>query len=101
MPNVCGGGSSAPCSGLCQNPVAFTNPSYQSGNLGTGATCHQTSALLSGANCGNFGSGRTFRINDMQVSCSGAPVSLPVKRKGGYCFQASAGDPGWSYFTTW
>src|SRR6185369_1383160 len=50
--NVCGGGASTACTGLCSNPTQFTGPCYSSGNLGTAATCSQTTANLSGANCG-------------------------------------------------
>ena len=60
---------------------------------------HETSANLQGLVCGNFASNRTFRINDTIINCS-APV-LPPKRNGGYCFQASAGDFAWAYFSTW
>jgi hypothetical protein len=90
-----------PCAGLCTSPVVFPGPSHQSGNLGTGATCHQTSANLANANCGNFAAGRTFKINDATVTCNYQHITLPPKRNGGYCFQASAGDFPWAFFTTW
>jgi subtilisin family serine protease len=100
--NVCGGGgSAAPCDGLCSPPTPFTGPNFNSGNLGTSATCHQTSAALSGANCGNFASGRTFSVNGTAVSCTGGNIPLPAPRNGGYCFRASAGDHAWAYFSTW
>jgi len=99
--NVCGGGATTPCSGLCSSPTQFTGPGYSSGSLGTAATCSQTSANLSGANCGQFASGRTFRVNNVQVTCNGGNITLPAKRNGGYCFQASAGDFAWAYYTTW
>jgi subtilisin family serine protease len=99
--NVCGGGASTPCSGLCSSPTQFTGPSYSSGNLGTAATCSQTTANLSGANCGQFASSRTFRVNNVLVTCNGGNFTLPAKRNGGYCFQASAGDFPWAYYTTW
>jgi len=50
--------------------------------------------------CGNFATGRTLRVNDTLVSCGGN-VTLPAKRNGGYCVQASAGDHPWAYFSTW
>ncbi|MGC4067137.1 MAG: hypothetical protein QM784_21355 [Polyangiaceae bacterium] len=50
--------------------------------------------------CGNFDVGRTFKINGTTVSCTGA-ATLPAKRNGGYCFQASAGTPAWAYFSTY
>jgi len=99
--NVCGGGASTACSGLCTTPTQFAGPNFSSGNLGTAATCFQTAANLSGANCGNFASGRTFRVNNVLVTCNGGNISLPAKRNGGYCFQASAGNYPWAYFTSW
>ncbi|WP_437336134.1 trypsin-like serine protease [Sorangium sp. So ce394] len=91
----------APCSNLCTSPTAFAGPSYNSGNLGTGARCFETTANLTGANCGNFASGRTFSVNGTAVTCNGGNISLPAKRNGGYCFQASAGNQSWAYFSTW
>ncbi len=80
----------------CASPVTFTNQSYQSGNLGTGATCHETTANLAGLVCGNYSSSRTFSVNG---GSSAAPARrrLPAKRNGGYRFQASAGDYAWAY----
>jgi hypothetical protein len=100
--NVCGtsGAGIGPCAGLCTNPVVFTGQSYQSGSLGTNATCHETTANLSGVVCGNFDPGRTFSVNGATVTCSGSPITLPARRNVGYCFQASAGTPAWSYFST-
>jgi hypothetical protein len=100
-PNVCGAAGTTPCASLCTSPTVFAGPSYQSGNLGTGATCHQTVANLAGAVCGNFVAPRTFRVNDVQVSCTGGNITLPAKRNGGYCFQASTGNQPWAYFSTW
>lgn len=96
-------GSSDPCAGLCASPITFTSTSFQSGNLGTAATCHQTTASLTAGNCGNFASGRTFKINNVTQTCtmSYASFTLPSKRNGGYCFQASAGGEAWASFTTW
>jgi len=102
----CGGScpacaGSAPCSGLCTGPIIFTSANFNSGNLGTAATCHQTVANIGGGNCGNFAAGRTFRINNTLVSCTGGNwSSVPAKRNGGYCFQATAGDFAWAYFAT-
>jgi len=93
-------GGNAPCSSLCTSPTIFSSQSFQSGNLGTAATCHQTVANLTGANCGNFAAGRVFRINDVVTTCNGGNVPLPPKRNGGYCFQSTAGDFPWAYFVT-
>jgi hypothetical protein len=99
-PNACGDGvSNTPCAGLCSSPVVFTT-SFPSGNLGTGATCHETTSNLQGFNCGNFASGRTFRVNNVLATCNYSNQALPAKRNGGYCFQASAGDYAWASATT-
>src|SRR4029077_193718 len=96
---ACPGTSPGP--GLCTGPIVFTGPNFNSGNLGTAATCHQTLANLAGGNCGNFSGGRTLSINSTLVSCTGGNwSSLPAKRNGGYCFQATAGDFPWAYFAT-
>jgi hypothetical protein len=58
-------------------------------------------ATLNGGNCGNFAAPRTFQINGTLMSCTGGNwPSLPAKRNGGYCFQATAGDFPWAFFTT-
>lgn len=96
---TCGG--SQPCTGLCTNPISF-NQNFQSGNLGTAATCHQTTANLQGGNCGNFAAGRTLKVNGVTMTCNnGNWSSLPAKSNGGYCVQTTAGDFAWAYFTTW
>ncbi|MET0793561.1 MAG: hypothetical protein ABW061_18725, partial [Polyangiaceae bacterium] len=108
-PQTCGGGGvanacgtasgSAPCAGLCSSPTIFTTQGYQSGSLGSGATCHQTSANLQGVQCYNVTSPRTFSVNGNVVSCSTS--TPPAKRNGGYCIQTSAGNPTWASFATW
>ena len=98
--NTCN--TATPCSGLCTNPVIFTSNNYNSGNLGTGAVCYQTSASLSGGVCGNLASGRKLTVNGVQMSCtSNWPAPLPAKRNGGYCVQTTAGNFAYAYFSTW
>ena len=92
------GGGSTPCAGLCTSPVVFTTQNYQSGNIGTGATCHETTANLIGGNCSNISS-RTLKVNNTTMSCNG--WALPAKRNGGYCIQVTAGEPSWTSFATW
>ncbi len=92
------GGGSNPCAGLCTNPTVFTSRNYQSGNLGTGATCHETTASLAGGNCSNLSS-RTIKVNNTTVSCNG--WALPAKLNGGYCIQVGAGTPSYTSFATW
>jgi hypothetical protein len=91
--------SSNPCAAYCASPTVFTTTNYSSGNLGTGATCHETTANIVGANCGNMGS-RTFKVNGVTQTCTGN-ITLPAKVNGGYCFQATAGTPDYAYFGTW
>jgi hypothetical protein len=92
------GGGTTPCAGLCTSPVVFTSQNYQSGNLGTGATCHETTVNLNGGNCSNLSS-RTLKVNNTTMSCNG--WSLPAKRNGGYCIQVTAGTPSYTSFATW
>ena len=94
-------GGSTPCSGLCTNPTNFTiNGSYQSGNLGTGAVCFQTTSALTGGNCGNFVSPRTLSVNGTTEACNGGNwASVPAKRNGGYCIQTTSGNQSYAYFT--
>ena len=98
--NASGG---SPCTGLCSNPVAFTiSGSFQSGNLGTGAVCYQTTSVVHGGNCGNFVSPRTLQVNGTTEACNGSNwASVPAARNGGYCIQTTTGNQPWAYFTTW
>lgn len=82
----------APCTGLCDNPIVFapTNPNYNSGALGTMATCHQTTLPFAGLLCGNFAPNRTFSVNGNPIVCDGVGRVPPATRNGGYCLQASA-----------
>jgi hypothetical protein len=87
-----------PCANLCTNPTVFAGPGYQSGNLGTGAICRETTANLSGGNCSNMGS-RTLKVNGTAMTCSN--WKLPLKRNSGYCVQVTAGTPEYASFATW
>jgi hypothetical protein len=94
---ACGGG---PGDGLCSNPTVFSvPPNYSSGNLGTGATCHETTADINAGNCSNFVAPRTLSVNGTVMDCGG--WSLPAKRNGGYCIQTTAGDYFYAAFATW
>jgi hypothetical protein len=92
-----------PCTGLCTNPVKFTiNGSYQSGNLGTGAVCYQTTSTINSGNCGNLASPRALKVNGTTEACTGSNwTSVPAKRNGGYCIQTTAGNYSYAYFTAW
>jgi hypothetical protein len=92
----------SPCAAYCSNPVIFTTTNYQSGNLGTGATCHETTAQLNGAVCGNFSSSRSLSVNGVQMPCNWSPwPSFPAAQNGGYCITTTGGDYPWAAFTTW
>jgi hypothetical protein len=94
---------SSPCASLCSNPVNFTiNGTFQSGNLGTGAVCYQTTSVVHGGNCGNFVSPRTLKVNGVTEPCTGGNwSSIPAARNGGYCIQTTSGNQPWAYFTDW
>ncbi|MFZ5893929.1 MAG: hypothetical protein ACOY0T_22900 [Myxococcota bacterium] len=90
-----------PCASFCSNPVNFSG-NFQSGNLGTAATCHQTTGALNGGNCGNFVSPRTLSVNGTVMTCNnGNWSSIPPKVNGGYCITTTAGNHPWAYFATW
>jgi glucose/arabinose dehydrogenase len=110
--DVCSGGvcthpqngscGSSPCAAYCSSPTTFSSTSYQSGNLGTQSTCHQTTANLNGGVCGNFATGRTLSVNGQLMSCNAGNWSaLPAKVNGGYCITTTAGNHAWAYFATW
>ena len=92
--------SATPCTGLCTGPTTFTNQYFSSGNLGTTAKCFETSTALVSGNCGGFVSPRKLTINGTTMACTGQNWTLPAKRNGGYCFQATAGNNSWAYFST-
>ena len=87
-----------PCAGMCNNPTVFSGPNYQSGNLGTGAVCRETTAALHAGNCSEM-FGRSLLVNGTAMNCN--LWTLPAKHNGGYCIQATAGTPEWSSFATW
>jgi hypothetical protein len=96
------GGGTGPCAGLCSNPITVA-PMAISGNLGTGATCHEVaSGGITSVSCGNFAAPRTFTVNGTSFDCINKQGgTLPATRNGGYCMQASAGDYSYAYFTTY
>jgi hypothetical protein len=96
-------GGNGPCAGLCANPTNFTiNGSFQSGNIGTGAVCLQTTSVIHGGNCGNFVSPRSLTVNGTSESCNaGNWASVPPARNGGYCIQTTSGNQPWAFITAW
>ena len=102
--SVCKPVNPSPSSGLCENPVEFSVPDgsdFQSGPLGTGATCYETtSELLTGA-CSNFSGQRKLTVNGREMLCTDGksdwPYSLPPQRNHGYSIQATPGNPQASF----
>lgn len=100
---VCDDDHATPCSGLCSNPIAFTvadGSNFQSGPLGTGATCHETtSEIMSGASS-SFAGSRRLTVNGVQMPLNGNwPIPLPYQRHHGYCIQTNAGNNSFASFT--
>lgn len=94
---------STPCAGICSNPVVFSwSGSYQSGPLGTGAICRETTQPVAGGNCGNFAGGRTLSVNGTVMPCNNQNWAfLPPARNGGYCVTTTPGNQPWAFFTMW
>lgn len=99
--DLIGGVPATPCASLCGSPEVFTSQWYSGSNLGTQARCLETTAPLTGGNCGGFAGSRTLSVNGTPMTCNGQNWSLPSKVNGGYCIQVSAGDHPWAWFSTW
>jgi hypothetical protein len=101
---VCLTTHATPCSGLCENPVSFTVPDgdvFQSGQLGTGAGCFETtSELWTGASVGFSGS-RDLTVNGVEMPPFLWEIPLPTQRHHGYCIQTTPGSPPWAGFAVW
>jgi hypothetical protein len=95
--------SQRPCAGYCMNPTAFNGAAaYQSGNLGTAATCHESTVPIRGGNCGNFVSPRNLFVNGVAMNCNWANWSaLPPAKNGGHCVYTTSGNNAWAAFNTW
>jgi hypothetical protein len=86
-----------PCSGLCNNPTSFTvadGAVFNSGALGTGAACFETTSELISGSCTGLGTGRQITVNGKVQPCNGSAWAypLPSQRNFGYCIQTT---PGW------
>lgn len=92
-----------PCASHCTSPDVITwTGSYQSGSLGTGTICRETTQAVVGGNCGNFASGRQLLVNGTPMTCNGQNwTSLPAAENGGYCITTTSGDYDWAFFTLW
>jgi hypothetical protein len=94
------GGAGGPCEGICTSPQKFTAVAFNSGSLGTDASCWETSAAISGVACGNFSGSRALVVNGQPITCNGSAAAAPMSIAGGYCFQITAGDSSSAYFAT-
>lgn len=94
-------GVPTPCSAFCSNPIVFGGTHYQSGNLGTQAACHETTAPLASGVCGNLAGGRLLSVNGVPMNCNWNLWTLPPAVNGGYCIHTTAGDYPWASFSTW
>jgi hypothetical protein len=90
--------SGSPCANLCSPAIVKTGPAIQSGNLGTGAICHETTSDLTGGNCSNM-TGRTLTVNGTTMNCNG--WTLPAKRNNGYCIRVTRGGRSYASYSTW
>jgi FtsP/CotA-like multicopper oxidase with cupredoxin domain len=92
-----------PCSGLCNNPVVFTvadGSNFQSGNLGTGATCFETQSRIQGGANSSFASPRQLTVNGRVEPLNGNWNNpLPPFRHNGYCIQTTSGNNSFAAFT--
>ena len=83
-----------PCSGLCNNPIEFTvadGSRFESGNLGNGAACFETTSRIAGGASSGFVHGRDLAINGrVQPHDSNWTTPLPPMRHDGYCIQTTA-----------
>ena len=77
--------TSDPCSSYCSPATQLPTQNWNTGNLGTAATCYSTTFPITTMNCGNM-TGRTLSVNGTAVNCSSP--TLPAKVNGGYCFAA-------------
>jgi hypothetical protein len=91
-----------PCASFCAGPDEITwEGSYQSGDLGTGTTCRQTTQEAVGINCSNFTGGKQLSINGVPMTCNNQNQLLPTPVDGGYCIQSTAGDYSWASYALW
>ena len=103
--SVCEPVHPGPCSGLCNNPIPFTvadGGNFQSGPLGAGATCHETTSELLSGTSSSFAGGRKLTINGRAQPTTGNwRYPLPPQRNHGYCIQTTAGNQPWAAFAAW
>jgi FtsP/CotA-like multicopper oxidase with cupredoxin domain len=92
-----------PCSGLCNNPTRFSvadGSNFQSGPLGAGASCFETTSRLFQGASSNFAAGKSLTVNGRAEPLNGNwNYPLPPMRDDGYCIQVSAGNNATASFT--
>jgi hypothetical protein len=92
-----------PCAGLCNNPVVFNvagDGNFQSGNLGTGATCFETQSRLISGEATNIVAPRQITVNGRPQNPNGNwSLPLPPLRHNGYCIQTTAGNQSYGAFS--
>jgi len=95
--------NSRPCSRYCANPLVFSwSGSYQSGQLGTGLVCRETTQAVHGGNCGGVAAGRQLFVNGQTMACNTQNwTSIPAAVNGGYCVTTTAGNYTWAAFALW
>jgi len=93
--------SGRPCDGICTGATTFTfGNNYQSGQLGTGAVCRETTHAVMGGNCSNVTSPRQLTLNGVAETCNGQNwSSVPAARNGGYCIALAPGQRQDAAFT--
>jgi FtsP/CotA-like multicopper oxidase with cupredoxin domain len=92
-----------PCSGLCNNPVRFSvadGSTFQSGNLGTGTTCFETTSRLFQGSSSGFVAGESLTVNGRTEPLNGNwNYPLPPMRDDGYCIQTTTGNQSSANFS--
>ena len=101
--SVCQPQQATPCSGRCNNPVRFSvadGSTFNSGNLGEGAVCYETTSRLFLGSSSGFVSPRTITINGRPEPIdANFNYPLPPMRNDGYCIEISAGENETSAFS--
>ncbi len=94
-----------PCSGLCNNPIRFSvadGSNFQSGNLGTGSSCFETTSRLFQGEDTSFVAPRQITVNGRSQNLNGNwKYPLPPARNDGYCIQVSPGSNSYAAFAVW
>jgi hypothetical protein len=101
--SVCTTTHATPCSGLCENPIAFSVPdgtTFASGPVGIGSICYETTSELLSGSSSSFVVGRKIYVNGREMPANASwPVPLPPQRNHGYCIQSDLGGPPNAAFT--